>query len=190
MVDGGETGAYEIMFGGRKPDAGQPDGFRYSGRFSLLYRNDRALESDYEYEFITPLGDAATNAPHPSARAFHAATMLNNGHMVVLGGSNGSLALTDVWDGGFSTAGRWYWHQVISSSTDSLGPRYAHEAVYVPTLKCLFVFGGTSALGADPESAAVWSMSTEYTTHTADSDTVHTVWTRCTAVGGVDPPLA
>ena len=196
---------YEVNGGNYKPDAREGmsvvpgingwDAFIFGGRdtstslfsqhFSPLFRDPVVTTLDYSYHWS---GFNFTGSP-PSRRAFHAAVDVPlNGDttaMIIIGGLDQSGPLADVKSGSFTSPapnlGVWAWNAVLASGS-SPGPRYAHEAVYVPTTKRIYVFGGTDGTNADPHDSDVWSMSTD-----ALLDHQTTSWVHCTLIGTARP---
>jgi len=167
-----------FIFGGRDTTSSTP----YSSQLSALFEDQTNTTLDYSYHWSTFTNVGSEGSP--AARAFHAALTIDvfgTPAMVILGGLDGSGPRSDVWCGSFTgTGGGWKWQPITTGN--SPGPRYAQEAVYVPTLRRIYMFGGTDATNRDPHDADIWSMST-------DSLLTHetATWARCTPVGTTKP---
>ncbi|MBI5711377.1 MAG: DUF1929 domain-containing protein [Candidatus Eisenbacteria bacterium] len=182
MVDGYGTGAYELVYGGRRATGGGQ--YAYSDLLWFLYKNPNEGAPDYQYGWRKWMNQSADR---PDPCAFHAAVKLDNGDLVVIGGLKefqGVVTVSsEVWYGKLDPSDNvWKWNHVYSTTADSLGPRYAHEAVYDSALKRIFVFGGASTQGSDPADADVWSLSTD-----PPLSGKTTRWIRCAAVNGERP---
>lgn len=161
MVEGSGTGAYEVIYGGRRYASGQ---YQYSDTLWFMYKGDNPDGDDNEYSW--QVRSQSTSPDKPVRRAFHTAVKLESGAMLLLGGIEKSdvgveSVSSQVWYGKLNGAGVWSWNRVMAATSDSLGPRYGARAVYDPTLKRIFVFGGASTLGGNPTDAEVWSMSAD-----------------------------
>ena len=96
---------------------------------------------------------APTGTP-PSLRDSHSAIYDPvRARMVVFGGFNGTIALSDVW--ALSLTGAPAWTQLAPAGTTP-DPRQRHTAIYDPVRDQMVVFGGLTAAG---DVSDLWSLS-------------------------------
>ena len=145
-----------IVFGGDDADLGD--------------RNDTwalSLTNPERWEPLVTSGD-----PPPARRGHTAIYDSINDRMIVFGGFDGANRFSDVW--ALSLSGTPSWIQLVPSGL-APAPRAGHSAVYDPSGRSMFVFGGYDGVTGLSD---LWRLSLSGTL----------AWTQITTPGGA-PPL-
>jgi hypothetical protein len=164
-----------LVFGGRESGTtnnrqdvwrlnvfGDTTGSRYG--WDLLHNGIGALQQRTRHSAIMRIAAAETS-------------------MIVYGGINAGVPLSDVWKFKRNAQGAWTWSEITTSGSQP-GARYGHAAVYDADNDRVLVFGGRNSIG-NPGLADqhVYELKVVNSTNNA-------TWSLLTPLSPVDKPLA
>jgi hypothetical protein len=141
-----------FLFGGREANGS------IRGRAIQIQRDRDPYASDYWFKQTELTQTGTPSVPGPRIGAAVASFTLNGvTDVLMIGGSNGSLVLDEIWRGRIS-GNTIRWWPMVNQTSVSLPALHGASAIYADAVSQVFLFGGSNTMSETPTNLDVYSL--------------------------------